>query len=118
MEPLEVKLTIRPSSIGDWWVLERFEHENKGWYENIPFGAQYCHSRRLEKTTDIEGTASNWRDIFIGIRDKDFSYSDRCAVKCFSYGIELRSPRNSPHPTLISWESANFLMKEIEKKLL
>lgn len=117
MEPLEVKLTIRPSSIDGWWVLERVEHENASWYEKTRYGAQYCHSRRLEKTTDIEGDISDWKSISIAIRDQDEFYSTRCAVDCFSYGVELRSPRNSPHPTLISWDSANYLMKEIEKKV-
>ena len=118
MKPLEIKLTIRPSSIDNWWVLERLEHDNKIWQESTEYGSRFCTSGRLEKTTDIEGESEQWKEMAEAIKKGTEYSARRCSVKCLSYGVELESPRNSSEPTLVSWDSAIFLMKEIEKKLL
>ncbi len=117
MKPLEIKLTISKGSFDDWWVLERIEHDNKTWNEPMEYGSRYCMSRRLEKTTDIEGPAREWSAIRKAILDETTISFTRCSIEHRKQGFLIESPRNSQEPILISASSAIYLANEIERKL-
>ncbi len=117
MKPLEIKLTISKGSFDDWWVLERIEHDDRTWNEPTNYGSQYCMSRRLEKTTDVEGTKEEWIAIRKAILNKSGIDFTRCSVEHTKKGFLVESPRNSQEPILISDSSAIYLANEIERKL-
>lgn len=111
-------LTLRKSDgLPDWYVIEWVEHDGTNWSElTSPHSSSWrCASRPSD--ADIEGTSEEMLAIAEGLeRQKSVSFR-RCACEFISDHFELRSPRNSTIPAVITRLQATCLAAEIRAAL-
>lgn len=114
----EVKLTIRESTIEDWYVIERAEHHGRMWLEPLPGGGMALRYSGRFSDADIEGSAAEMRAIAKAIRDRTSVSFRRCAVVANAGDtVEFSSPRNSMRPGITTLAAALDLARKIEELL-
>ncbi len=113
---LSIKLILLDYE-NDWYVLSREEHDGKEWWEQRQNCQCWMMSRRLEPTTDVEGTGFEWLRIAEAIENNKTASFKRCEAEPCDIGYLLSSPRNSREPVLIDHESAKYLAAQIRTML-
>jgi hypothetical protein len=107
---------------GDWWVLERVEHDGRTWEEvvhtpNWGTTHYFCMSRRLTPRSDIEGPADHWLDVADAIVKKRDEVYKRCAVELRPDGNwHLYSPKQGDEG-IITDRAAAYLADQIYWKI-
>lgn len=112
---------VKSDSLGDWYVIERAEHEHRGWMEAVDDG-EYSHlayrwSGRISDA-DVEGTAAEMTAIAEAIESGQSVSFRRCAASAQEDGsYHLESPRNSQRAGIISADHARRLALSIREVL-
>lgn len=91
-----MKLTLKHhEDMGDWYVIERAEHDGRGWLEPIGLNASsfQCSSRFSD--ADVEGTGAHMLEIAEAIEQGKSYYAKRCSVRISGGAAYFESPRNS-----------------------
>ena len=116
------KLTlVKSEGMGDWYVIEWAEHDQRGWMEmreaeGYKYGA-WCWSGRVADA-DVEGHASEMAAIADAIKSGGSASFRRCeAMRLQDGSYALSSPRNSQTPGVITAQQATHLTAEIERVL-
>lgn len=117
------KLTIRHSeNMGDWYVIERAEHDGRIWLEMDPdgrTGSVRCSSRFSD--ADVEGDSAEMLAIADAIVSRTSASFKRCAVNVTGEVVSFRSPRNSQMPGLVSYATAvalaELIYSQLDKKI-
>lgn len=120
-----MKLTIRKSEmLGDWYVIERAEHDGREWLETIGPNAQALRCSSRFSDADVEGTASDMLEIAAAIEKRGSFSAKRCAVlivpaTAFSMNAtaEFWSPRNSRARGAVTLAEADELAALIRKEV-
>ena len=117
-----MKLTLRHcEDMGDWYVIERAEHDGRHWLEPIDGGMSLqCSARFCD--ADVEGTSSEMLQIAQAIEERREESFKRCAVTVFPIQdgtllVKFWSPRNSREPGQASLAEADALAAEIRTVL-
>lgn len=101
MEVLDVALTVQGEG-GDWYVIERAEHDGRVWLEPIgPNASALMCSSRIGNA-DIEGTYAEMVEIARAIKSGGCASFKRCRAETTPEGVLLCSPRNSLKATLVA----------------
>lgn len=112
-----MKCTVNKSdNMGDWWTIDRAEHDGRHWMERTEYGMALMCSSRLGNA-DIEGTAAEMLAIAAAIERGESESFRRCAAKHTADGYLMSSPRNSLEPTLITHDEAKELAADIRAKV-
>lgn len=117
-----MKLTVRNDEATETYVIERSEHDGRGWWDRTPFGRQWCKSSRIcgngGFSADIEGSAEEMREIARAIRGRSEYGANRCYVDARWEPVRFGSPRNdNGRKGEASLEEANDLAWQIERLL-
>ena len=114
---LDVKLTVRESDGGNWWVVERAEHDGRIWFEGSgPNTLALITSARIN-SADVEGTAAEMLALSDAIERHDDYVARRCACHWSDEGVDLWSPRNSYIATLVRHDRAAGLVETIRREV-
>ncbi len=105
-------ICMKSDSLDDWYVIEKKEHENKGWMEPTEYGAAFRWSGRISDA-DVEGTGEEMLAIAAAIKQRKSISFYRCAAEVVTDGYNLSSPRNSQEPGFISFSEADALAESI-----
>lgn len=99
---------------GDWFSIERAEHDGRMWLEPTEYGSKLmCSSRICD--ADVEGNFDEMRAIATAIRERrGLTVFGRCAVACYPNQVRFWSPRNSHEEGVVSFEEAEDLAAQIE----
>jgi len=99
--------------MGDWFVIERAEHDGRQWLERTgPVRmALRCSSRFSD--ADVEGTAAEMLAIAEAIEKRGDAYFRRCSVRVEGERVFFASPRNSTTEGECSLAEADDLAREI-----
>lgn len=90
-----MKLTIIKSDfMGNWYIIERAEHDGRTWLERADHGARVMLSSRFSDA-DVEGDGAEMLEIANAIEKRCAFYAKRCAVRVDGQVARFRSPRNS-----------------------
>ena len=90
-----MRLTVRSCEwMGDWYVIERAEHDGRTWMEPTPSGASLQCSARFSDA-DVEGPAAEMHLIADAIERRSSAYRKRCAVEVVGEEVRFFSPRNT-----------------------
>ena len=125
MKAESIRCTVRKSE-GNWWVIERADHDGRVWYEEqeVKIGGGPCTCRIIKCSSrlgnlmaDIEGNGAEMLDIASAIEAKRSVHYTRCEAVWTKDGVLLSSPRNSDEQTLITHKCAMELAKEIRRKI-
>lgn len=113
-----MKLKIRKSeSLGDWYVIERAEHDGRMWLEPIGRGGMSLRSSARFSDADVEGRAEEMLAIAKAIEEgRDESFR-RCAVRIEGHRAFFWSPRNSETDGEVSLDEAKELAAQIRQEL-
>lgn len=113
-----IRLTLRKcESLGDWWVIERAEHDGREWMERSEPNMLAIHtSARFSDNADVEGTSEEMLEIAKAIKARDKFSAKRCAVDATDSEVYFSSPRNSAHDGTTTIEFADELADLIEAK--
>ncbi len=93
--PYNGALTLSRYDDGDWYRIDRRDHDDRSWEEKEGHVNYYCLSRRIDPRTTVEGTASEMVDLAQAILNRSCNISNRCAVQVVGDRVRLWSPRNS-----------------------
>jgi hypothetical protein len=108
---------IKSDVLGDWWLIERADHDGSEWFEPTEYGTAYRKSSRLGRA-DIEGSAYEMRAIASAIEAGVSEGFKRCAVEWLPDGAVFSSPRNSNDDTVrVTHENARDLAAQIRSAL-
>lgn len=108
-----MKLTLRHCvDMGDWYVIERAEHDGRTWWEPTEYGKRFMTSARFSDA-DVEGSAEEMLAIADAIERRESVRFKRCAVVATRERVEFESPRNSTRPGFCSLAEADELAREI-----
>lgn len=112
-----MKLTIRRSTIEDWYVIERAEHDGRVWVEQVSPGEARLYSSARFSDADVEGSGAEMLAIVTGIESRKTISFKRCAV---DFNVPagrafFHSPRNSTLTGECSLAEADALAIEIRK---
>lgn len=112
-------ILVKSESMDDWFVIERAEHEHRGWMEDVDDGdfhyAAYRWSGRISDA-DVEGTAAEMLAIADAIERGESVHFRRCAALVRpDGGYQLNSPRNSQRYGNITAEEAKRLVISIRE---
>jgi hypothetical protein len=116
-----MKLKLRKCD-DDWYVIERNDHDNRTWIENITAiddGDDYNSSRlmkssRLSPESDIEGSLSEMLALASAILDFRSIKFRRCAVEAQGNIFAFWSPKNSEYKTFVTFYDAKDLANQID----
>lgn len=115
-----MKLTLVPSCIDDWWVIQKAEHDNKSWLEEREdqLGSYefVMYSHRFSDA-DVEGPSCEMLEIAQAIECTDSAHFRRCAVSVVCDRVFFWSPRNSQSSGECTLAEAEELAKEIRSKI-
>jgi len=110
-----VRLTLRKcESMGDWWVIERAEHDGRTWMEQTGPNSMALRTSSRFSDADVEGTASEMLEIAEAIRARGTFRAKRCSVDATGPEVRFSSPRNSSHDGTTSIAFADELAGLIE----
>ena len=118
VKPEDIRcIAVKSDVMDDWWVIERAEHDGRGWLEPTEYGGMsfQCSSRISD--ADIEGYGVEMLAIADAIEKGERASFKRCAVAPVEGGFKLWSPRNSQRPGVITKERAIDLAADIRKKV-
>jgi len=113
-----MKLTIRKcDGFGDWYVIERAEHDGREWLAPTGYGSRFMRSARISDA-DVEGTGCEMHAIAGAIEARGSFHARRCAVWLEEGGFRFESPRNSSEPGgLVTMEHADELARLIRAEV-
>lgn len=104
--------------LGDWFTIERAEHENKRWFEDVPGmtnARAFQHSGRISDA-DVEGTLAEMVALAEAIETKGSKGFKRCAVDARQEPVKFWSPRNTMERMgEVSYEDALDLARQIRE---
>lgn len=112
---VSVPLTCRDTG-GDWYVIERRDHDGKTWLEPMPYGAAFRTSARFSDA-DVEGNADHMLGIAAAIERREGFDAKRCAVAFDGDRVFFWSPRNSTTRGEVTLADADALATEIRAVL-
>ena len=122
-----MKLTLRKPFKDDidLYTIERAEHENIRWIEEVkddpryrPGGYQRCmYSGRFSDHADVEGSREQMLAIAEAIEKRTCVSFKRCAVYVVGDLVKFESPRNSERPGYCSLAEADELAIKIRTML-
>ncbi len=112
---------VHIEAIGDWYCIEKAEHENRHWEEIEEYPhctVRYCmYSGRIAYRVDVEGNLEDMIGIARAITNRSSfeGTRDRCSVEFVNGLFEFRSPRNSNdyQPGYVSAKAADDLVRQI-----
>lgn len=113
-------IVVRSESIGDWWTIQRAEHDGREWERPVKYGIAWTVSARLgegDNNYDIEGRGVEMLALAAAIESRGEASFTRCSAVTTTRGVDLESPRNSRHPVTISQERADELAADIRAKV-
>lgn len=110
-----VPLTCRNAG-GDWYVIERRDHDGKTWFEPTSYGMAFRTSARFSDA-DVEGDADNMLGIAAAIERREGFDAKRCAVAFDGDRVFFWSPRNSMTRGEVTLADADALAVEIRAVL-
>ena len=113
MSDIDIECICRKSDLGDWYIIERAEHDGRTWWE--PTGSHSASLRCSARISDadVEGYGSEMLSIVRAIETGGSYSATRCAVDVVGDRVELYSPRNSRENGIISLAAANRLAAHI-----
>lgn len=112
-----MRLTIRKAEeIDNWYVIERAEHDGRGWFENGQHSTRYMTSARFSDA-DVEGPGADMLDVAAAIRRRGTASCRRCAVRIDGDRVFFASPRNSSTEGECTLAEADDLATQIEALL-
>ena len=114
-----MKLTcVKSENIGDWYTIEKAEHEHRTWLEPMGHNAMALRCSSRISDADVEGTREEMLGIADAIEKRELSESGyRCAVDARTERVQFWSPRNSVRPGVVSLEEADELAAQIRRDL-
>lgn len=113
-----MKLTIRKSEdLGDWYVIERAEHDGRSWFESTGLSSMALRCSSRFSDADVEGTALEMRALAKAIEDGQPEAFKRCAVRIEGDRAFFWSPRNSQRDGEVSLEDARELAAQILREV-
>lgn len=111
---------VKSDSLGDWYTIEKAEHENRHWMASVDIGGYPCmslmYSGRISDAC-VEGTAAEMLAIAEAIERREEESFKRCAVDARTDRVEFWSPRNSQRHGIVSREAADELAAQIRREL-
>jgi hypothetical protein len=111
---MKLKL-VKCKSINNWFTIERAEHDNRTWVEQLsPNSSAFRYSGRISDA-DVEGTLEEMKEIAKAIRARGFAHFKRCMVVVNGNDVLFESPRNSSAPGITTLEEADDLATQIEQ---
>lgn len=114
MATVDCALVARKNDdLGDWWVIERAEHDGRFWTERAGPNSSELHCSSRIGNADIEGTAAEMRALAEAIVAGGHASFKRCSAATTEEGVLLSSPRNSIEPTLVPAARASELAEQI-----
>lgn len=91
-----MRLTIKKSdSIGDWYIIERAEHDGRTWLESEGPNAMSLRCSSRFSDADVEGDGVEMLAIAEAIEKRSTESFRRCAVDATKEPVTFSSPRNS-----------------------
>lgn len=109
-----MKLTIRPcESLGDWYVIERAEHDGRVWFEETGPNSMSLRASARFSDADVEGTRAEMLMIADAIQFRTSASFRRCSVDATAEPVRFNSPRNSQVDGTCSLAEADELAEEI-----
>jgi len=112
-----MRLTIRKAEeIDNWYVIERAEHDGRGWFEPTEYGSRWMTSARFSDA-DVEGPAEEMLGIAAAIRRRGHAEFRRCSVFIEGERAVFDSPRNSTASGECTLAEADDLATQIEALL-
>jgi len=108
---------VKSAHMGDWYLIERAEHDGRQWLERTAPGcmAFRCSSRISD--ADVEGPAEEMLAIADAIEQRDSVSFRRCAVRVVGDRVFFSSPRNSQRDGETSLAYADELVAQIRREL-
>lgn len=91
-----MKIVLRKSeSLGDWYVIERAEHDGRTWFEPTGHNTMtFMDSARISDAC-VEGSAAEMRQLAKAIKLRGSVSFKRCSVRVSGGAAYFHSPRNS-----------------------
>ena len=112
-----MKLTIKKyNAIGDWYTIEKAEHDGKMGMVPTEYGFAITYSGRISDA-DVEGTAAEMLSIADAIERRGEASHGRCEVRIDGQRAFFCSPRNSERDGEVSLAEADALAAEIRAML-
>lgn len=113
-----MKLTLRKcDDIGDWYVIERAEHDGRSWFEPVAKNAMSLQCSSRFSDADVEGFAFEMLEIAAAIEQRGRASFKRCRVDATGEPVRFSSPRNSQRDGECSLQEADELAAEIRRVL-
>jgi len=100
--------------MGDWFTIERLNHDHKTWFEPTEYGATLRDSARVSDAT-VEGTGDLMLALADAIEARVEARFKRCAVRVDNNKVFFWSPRNSQTEGECTLEEADELAGVIRK---
>lgn len=114
---IDSRLVLRQPFKSSYYTIELADHPHRRWVEQRDGYSQCMWSGRIAPDSDVEGDASEMREIAAAIRERGEFQAKRCAVLWTDECVEFWSPRNSESPGLVSHAAASALADEIDRVL-
>jgi len=113
-----MRLTIRKcDDIGDWYVIERAEHDGRKWTERTSPSSSALRCSARFSDADVEGTGDEMRAIATAIRARRGERFKRCAIRIDGDRAFFCSPRNSREDGECTLAEADELAALIEEQV-
>jgi hypothetical protein len=104
---------VKCDGFGDWYLIERAEHDGREWLEKAEHGHRFMRSARISDA-DVEGTREEMIKLGEAIRSKSSYRAKRCAVSVVAEeSAWLWSPRNSQVIAVVPLVVAETLAVEL-----
>lgn len=112
-----MKLTLRKCEhMGDWYIIERAEHDGRTWIEYDSRGGSLMCSSRISDA-DVEGDGVEMLAIAAAIESRGSASFKRCSVEVRGDIVHFSSPRNSREPGVCTLREADELAALIRENV-
>lgn len=105
---------VKSKWLGNWYTIEKAEHDGREWFEPTEHGHQFMKSARISDAS-VEGTLTDMKWLSRAIRERRAEYLKRCAVRVNGEYAFFWSPRNSEHECRVPLKWADDLADQIER---